>query len=176
MLDVLITSKTRIKLLAKFFLNPGISSYLRELADEFNESTNGLKLELDRLSQAGILRKRQEGRIIKYSANKSHPLFNDLTSIVRKYFGIDKIVENVLNSLGKVEKAYIVGDYAKGIDSGIIDLVLVGDIDWNYLYNLIQKVENLIKRKIRVLVIKGEELREYKDKLKLDEGILLVGG
>ena len=40
MIDSLISSKTRIKLLMKFFLNPGVTSYLRGLADEFGESTN----------------------------------------------------------------------------------------------------------------------------------------
>ncbi len=175
MLDSLITSKTRIRLIVKFFLNPGVSAYLRELASEFGESTNSLKQELDKLSKSGILSKDAEGRVIKYSANRAHPLFPELTSIVRKYSGIDKIVENVLSQLGKVEKAYIVGDYAKGIDSGIIDLVIVGDVDLSYLYKLITKVEQLIKRKIRVLVIKAEELEQYGNKLKVDEGILLVG-
>ncbi len=175
MLDSLITSKTRIRLIVKFFLNPGVSAYLRELASEFGESTNSLKQELDKLSKSGILSKDAEGRVIKYSANRAHPLFPELTSIVRKYSGIDKIVENVLSQLGKVEKAYIVGDYAKGIDSGIIDLVIVGDVDLSYLYKLITKVEQLIKRKIRVLVIKAEELEEYGNKLKVDDGILLVG-
>lgn len=175
MLESLITSKTRIKLISKFFLNPGISSYLRELASEFNESTNGIKLELDRLSEAGILLRREEGRVVKYSANPKHPLFSELTSIVRKYIGIDKIVDNILNQLGKLDRAYIVGDYAKGIDSGVIDLVLVGEIDWGYLQILVKKVEDLIKRKIRVLNISLEEEEKYREKLGLDYGIVLVG-
>jgi len=62
-------------------------------------------------------------------ANKNHPFFSDLKSLVKKYTGIDQLIEQVLAKLGKVEFACIVGDYAKGIESGIIDQVIVGDID-----------------------------------------------
>ena len=63
MLESLITSKTRTKLLLKFFLNPGTSAYLRGLAEEFGESTNGVRVELNRLSEAGLLESADEGRL-----------------------------------------------------------------------------------------------------------------
>jgi hypothetical protein len=49
MLQALITSRTRIKLLLKFFLNSSNTSYLRDLAAEFGESTNAIRLELNHL-------------------------------------------------------------------------------------------------------------------------------
>lgn len=61
MIDSLISSKTRIKLLMKFFLNPGVTSYLRGLADEFGESTNAVRVELNRLCSAGFLEEVPEG-------------------------------------------------------------------------------------------------------------------
>ncbi|MDY0178946.1 MAG: ArsR family transcriptional regulator, partial [Synergistaceae bacterium] len=64
MLDSFVTSKTRIKLLLKFFINPDTTAYLRGLADEFGESTNAVRVELNRLSRAGILDSRAEGRTI----------------------------------------------------------------------------------------------------------------
>ena len=175
MLDVLITSKTRIKLITRFFLNPGVSSYLRELASEFGESTNGIKQELERLTEAGLLCKRNEGRVVRYFANKDYPLFAELVSIVRKYFGIDRIEDEILSRLGNVEAAYITGDYARGIDSGVIDLVVVGEIDEHYLQNLVNRAEDMVKRKIRTLVISRDELEDLKQSLELEKGILLVG-
>jgi hypothetical protein len=87
-----------------------------------------------------------------FRANDTHPLFNDLQNIVRKYMGIDKIIENVVHKLGSVEKVYVTGDYAKGLDKGIIDLLLIADdIDQNYLLKLIDKAEDLVQRKIRFL-------------------------
>lgn len=75
MLKELFTSKTRIKLLLKLFLNPDVSSYLRELAAEFDVSPNAMKEELDGLSEAGYLNKKKEGRYIFYNANSTHPFF-----------------------------------------------------------------------------------------------------
>ena len=76
MLDTLITSKTRVKLLMKFFLNPGTRAYLRELAAEFGESTNSIRVELNRLSDAKIISSENVGRTIEYHANAEHSLSN----------------------------------------------------------------------------------------------------
>ncbi len=153
LLDSLITSKTRIKLLMKFFLNPGTSAYLRGLADEFGESTNSVRVELNRLSEAGLLECADEGRTKVYRANTSHPLFGEVSRIVAKTVGLDKVVEQVVSRLGNVELAFITGDYAKGIDSGLIDLVLVGEIDKTYLQYLVNKLESSIGNKIRPLIL-----------------------
>jgi DNA-binding transcriptional ArsR family regulator len=161
MLDALITSKTRIRLLVKFFLNPAMSAYLRELAEEFGESTNSVRVELNRLSEAGILESESKGNVILYRAKASHPLFNEIKSIVNKFTGIDKVIEDVVSRMGKVERAYLVGDYASGRDSGIIDLLLLGEVDKNYLAQLIDKAEGIVHRRIRYLVMNKMELKKY---------------
>ncbi|GGZ14554.1 transcriptional regulator [Echinicola pacifica] len=154
MLDILITSKTRVKLLVKFFVQETNKGYLRGLAEEFKESTNSVRVELNRLSDAGILVSQQEGKMKSYSANRQHPLFDELKSLVAKYLGLDKLVEVVIKKLGTVKKAVVVGDYAKGIDSGVIELVLVGkDINEEYLSFLILKAEEKMDRQVKVTVV-----------------------
>jgi hypothetical protein len=148
-LETLITSKTRIKLLLKFFSNQSNQAYLRSLADEFGESTNAVRVELNRLSDAGLLESEAAGNTILYKANSKHPIYGDIRNLVSKYLGFDQIIENVLGRLGNLEMAVVVGDYARGNDSGIIDLRLVGNIDFDYLSQLVPKAEGLIKRKIR---------------------------
>lgn len=165
LLESLITSKTRLKLIVKFFLNPNTRGYLRDLSKEFGESTNAIRVELNRLTDAGLLKTINDGRIKWYTANKQHTLFNDLHNIVKKYLGIDHLVEEVLKKIGTVELALITGDYAQGIDSGIIDLVIVGQIDNHYLNPLIGKAEKLIKRKIRTLIMDSGEFTKLKDYL-----------
>jgi hypothetical protein len=169
MLESLITSKTRIRLLLKFFLNPETKAYLRGLADELGESTNAVRVELNRLNKAGLLKSVSDGRTKLYWANPEHPLFPDIHSLVKKYLGIDQVIDMVLAKLGTVELAFITGDYAKGIDSGIIDLVIVGRIDREYLQSLIEKTEEIISRKIRVLVLNKQEFEKLKDTLKIDK-------
>ncbi|MEJ5361036.1 MAG: winged helix-turn-helix domain-containing protein [Spirochaetota bacterium] len=173
MLDALITSKTRLNILLKFFLNPSTKGYLRELAAQMNESTNAVRVELDRLVEAGYLERNANGNKVYYNANTSHPLYKDIHSVVKKYLGIDVLIDSVLAKLGKVHEAYIVGDYARGIDSGIIDVVIIGAVDYSYLAQLIEKAERIIKRKIRPLVLSPKEKAHYKEKLNLDKALLV---
>ena len=173
MLDGLITSKTRIKLLVKFFSNRYSKGYLRSLAEEFSESTNSVRLELNRLTEAGLLHADQEGNTKVYMANYSHPLYPELQSLALKYFGLDKVVDSVVAKLGDVEKALVTGDYARGKDSGIIDLVLIGKVDTEYLNELIIKAEKIIKRRIRHLVLSPTEFERLKPKLEEDHALVL---
>lgn len=152
MLTTLISSKTRVKLLLKFFLNSDTTAYLRSLEAEFGESSNGIRVELNKFEEAGMLSSMMKGNKKIFQANTSHPLFNEIHSIILKYIGIDQIVEKVVERLGDVEKVYLVGQFAKGIDSKIIDLVFLGDVDKNYLVELVEKVEEVINRKVRYLV------------------------
>lgn len=162
MLETIVTSKTRIKLLLKFFLNSQTKSYLRHLEHEFGESTNGIRVELNRFEEAGLLQSEVIGHRKFFSANTSHPLFNDINNILRKFVGIDKIIERVTSQIGNLQAAYLTGDFAIGRDSKIIDLVLIGyELDSNYINNLTIKAEEIINKKIRHLVLTSEQMEDY---------------
>ena len=171
MLNTLITSKTRINLLLKFFLNPGTKAYLRELAKEFGESTNAIRVELNRLSKAKLLQSSNLGRKFIYRANNKHNLFRDIQSVVRKYVGLDLLVEDVVNRLGTIDSAYVIGDYARGIDSGLIDVVFIGTVDSDTLEKFVLKTGNLINRKIRPLVLDSEEFEKLRVRLDIDHAL-----
>ncbi|MBA7583689.1 hypothetical protein ES708_25636 [subsurface metagenome] len=162
MLDTLVTSKTRLKLILKFFLNPRSSAYLRELAEEFGESSNAVRLELNRFEQAGLLKSEAKGNKKLFRANVMHPLYKDINSIIRKTIGIDKIVDEVVARLGKVEEAYVTGDFAVGKNGKTIDILLAGtDINKDFLHRLIDKTESLINRKIRYLILSPSEVAAH---------------
>jgi predicted transcriptional regulator len=153
MLETLITSKTRIKLLMKFFLNSSTTSYLRDLATEFGESTNAIRLELNHLEEAGLLKSRNEKNKKVFQANRQHPLYCDIHRLLLKHTGIDQVIENVLQGLGGLQSAYVTGNFAHGHDSSVIELLLVGNtIDEEYLGQLIGKIQPLIKREIRYII------------------------
>ena len=158
----IISSKTRIKLLVRFFFNPGTRSYLRELAKEFGLSTNSVREELNQLTKTKLLESERNGRQVYYSANEGHPLFPELKSMVAKVMGIDRVIDGIVNRLGSLECAYVLGDYAEGKDTGIIDLLLVGEIDPYHLNDLSRKTERYIKRKIRSLVLTRQEYASMK--------------
>lgn len=154
MIDTLITSRTRIKLLTRLFLNPSLTGHLRGLAEEFDESTNAIRLELNRFEDAGLLVGEMEGKRKVFHANIKHPFYNAILSLLKSHHGIDVIVESVINRLGNVEKVCAIGALAEGREDGTLELVLVGsDIDASYLANLISKAEVLLGRKIEFTVV-----------------------
>ena len=175
LLTSLITSKTRVRLLLRFFLNPGSTAYLRGLAEEFGESTNGIRVELNRLADADLLLAENEGRKISYQANQKHPLFGDIHSLVKKFIGIDKLIDEIFSRMGEVELAFITGDYAKGIDSGIIDLIVVGDLNKEYFFALVEKTESLINRKVRTLFFLNHEFQDSRENLEIDKALIVWG-
>jgi hypothetical protein len=114
---------------------------------------------------------------MEYRANTNHLLFPELNRMVRKYLGIDTIVEDIVNKvvlrLGKLSSCFIIGDYASGNDSGIIDVVFVGEVDQDYLRLCVERAERLIHRKIRTLVLLPSEFEKNKDVLNLEKSIWL---
>ena len=164
LLSGLISSKTRIKLLMRFFLNPQTRSYLRELAKEFDLSTNAVREELNQLTQTHLLKSEKSGRNVFYSANTAHTLFPELRSMVQKVMGIDQVIEGIVQRLGNLEQAFLIADYAEGKDTGIIDILLVGSIDDYHLNDLTRKTERYTNRKIRSLVLSRAEYQALKEK------------
>lgn len=160
MLETLITSKTRIRILLKFFLNPEIKAYLRSLAAELNESSNAVRVELNRLEEAGMLCSVKEGNKKLFQVNKSHPLYDAINSMIKQHTGIDDIISNILKGLGDVKKVYLTGSLAKGLETETIDIILVGQVNIVYLSTTIKKIEERIIKKIRHTILTIEEAKE----------------
>jgi hypothetical protein len=95
--------------------------------------------------------------------------------VVKKFVGIDKVAEELAAKLGDIRAAYVIGDYAQGNDSGLIDLVLVGRVDEEKLKEVTEKTENLIKRKIRTLVLNEDEFVKLQDRLNIKHALFIWG-
>ena len=174
MLESLITSKTRIRILVKFFSNAENKAYLRELAEEFGESTNAVRIELNRLYHADLLKLFSNGNTKLYQANTGHTLFPELHKLVKKYMGIDLLVDRILTMAEGIDLAFITGDYANGIDSGIIDIVIVGNIERYTVQHLLYKTEEVIKRKIRPLFLTTEEFSRLRRTLNVERALIVL--
>ena len=153
LLGPLITSKTRLKLLLRFFLNHNLSGYLQGLSKELDENTNSIRVELNRLEQAGILSSKLEGRRKLYRVNKQHPLTENLTNIVHKETGVDALIDRVVGRLPGLDQVWICGKLAQGMQSDQIDCVLVGeDLDEVYIKELCRRVEELTGKSVNAQV------------------------
>jgi hypothetical protein len=170
MINPLIRSQTRIKLLKKFFLNSSTKAHLRGLESEFGESTNSIRIELNRFEEAGLLNSLRDGNKKLYQANRTHPLYTDIHSIVMKETGIDQVIEKVIHRLGNLLSVYLIGDFAQGRDSEVIDLVLVGaPIDEEYLSRKVLQAEELVGRKVSYTILDPSEAEGYLLRLKPSE-------
>ena len=166
LLGPLITSKTRLKLLTRFFLNQSVDGYLQGLSKELDENTNSIRVELNRLEKAGLLASKTKGRRKLYSVNTCHPLTSDLTSIVRKVSGIDSLVERVTANLPSLEQVWVCGDLAKGLPSENIEAILVGaDLDRSFIKRLTDKAQSLTGKTITVKVKEERDAKDVKDGL-----------
>jgi predicted nucleotidyltransferase len=167
MINALITSETRIKLLRKFFLNSSTKAHLRGLESEFGESSNAIRIELNRFENAGLLHSLRDGNKKVYQANSDHPLFGDIHSIIMKEAGIDRVIDKVIHRIGNLICVYLTGDFARGKDSPVIDLILVGeDIDREYLARKVMQAEELVGRKVSYVVLHPEEAAGHLMKLR----------
>jgi hypothetical protein len=119
------------------------------LAEEFGESTNSIRKELNNLAEAGLLLKSEEKNRVDYQANPDHAFFTNLQDLIQKYLGLDKLILAVLERMGQVSQIAVVGDYARGIDSGKIEVQITGErLNEDYLENVSQKLKALIDKEV----------------------------
>ena len=140
---------------------------MRGFADEFGDSTNSVRIELGKLQEAGLIESFADGQKVIYRPNSKNPFYLELTKLVSKYLGYDQLVERVLSQLGDLQAAYVIGDYANGLDTGVIELALVGDVDQAYAVNLAEKGEKELQRKVRLVFFADEVSLENVSKIKL---------
>jgi hypothetical protein len=153
LLDSLIQSRTRIRLLTRLFLNPEQAGYLRGLEKELGENSNALRIELNRFEEAGLVLPEWRGHRKWFRVNRDFPLFAELHSIALKHFGIDRVVDQVLRKIGPVRSVHLVGSLAAGLDADTIEvLILASDVNRAELDRLTAKAETLIGRKIACTV------------------------
>jgi hypothetical protein len=172
-LDKIFTGKIRVQLLTKLLLNPASTVYLRGLERDLGVSSNTVRLELNKLSDMQLIQEQTDDENIKtkhYSVNTKHPMFKSLRGVIMQYVGLDQIIENVLDKLGNVDEVYLTGDLALGKNNPFVDLVIVGDVDKAYLYQLIEKAETLIDKKIRLAIYQPQEFTE---KMLKDVGVFM---
>jgi DNA-binding transcriptional ArsR family regulator len=170
MIQTLITSQTRVKLLMKFFLNSRTKAHLRGLESEFGESSNSIRVELNRFEEAGLLDSIRDGNKKVYQANIKHPLFKDIHNLILKESGIDLVIEKVIHRMGLLESIYLTGDFARGKDSPVIELIIIGaEIDREYLNRKVIQAEELSGRKVSYIVLEPGEADQYLLKLKLSD-------
>lgn len=184
MLQDIIISKCRVKLLQVFFAQPQEIFYIRQLVRATKEEINAVRRELTHLEKANLVKKEPRGNRLYYWLDKSQPLYGDLLSLVAKTVGLGGMIVDNKNKIGKVRLAALSGRFARGLPTkeGAVDLLVVGEIEIAKLAELIRGVESKLGKEINYTVMTKQELDFRKKRhdpfllgILTDARIMLIG-
>lgn len=163
MLQKLFTSKTRVKLLTLFIMNPEREMYIREIARSTKENINAIRRELANLEEIGLLKSERKGNLKYYVANKKMPIYNELASIILKTEGVAKELKENLIEIG-VKTAFIYGSFAsrEATVNSDIDIFIIGEVDEDKLIIKIREIEKTLSREINYVLFTAKEFKRKK--------------
>jgi predicted nucleotidyltransferase len=159
MLNDLIISKVRVKLLQIFFGNPGQIYHVRDLVRQTHEEINAVRRELAHLERIGLLKREPRANRVYYSSRKDYPLYFDLLELVAKTTGLGGNVLKNKVKLGRIKFAMLSGRFARGEPSGQdhVDLLVVGAIVLPELAAIVRETEHKRGAEINYTVMTEEE-------------------
>ena len=164
MLEAIVSSQTRVKLLTLFLLNPGREYYVREIARLTEENINAVRRELANLESFGLITGQKKGNQQYYTVNRDFFLYDDLQKIVLKTEGVARIIKEKLGDKKNIDCMFIFGSFARG-SAGVksdIDLFIIGDVDENTVIPLVHESERALNREINYTLMRRDELKKRK--------------
>lgn len=130
MLNDLIISRVRVKLLEIFLATPGQMIHVRELVRRSKEEINAVRRELAHLEKAGLVSKEPRANRLYYTFRKDYPLYADLLELVVKTTGLAAAIVKHRNKLGRIRFAMLSGKFARNLPGSAeqVDLLIVGNV------------------------------------------------
>lgn len=185
LLEDLIISRVRVKMLTLFLSNPGMIYHVREIVRKVGEEINAVRRELAHLEKAGLLSKEQRANRLFYRVRREYPLFYELTEIIGKTSGLGWDIVKNKAKLGKIKFATLSGRFVRGLPrrgSNDVDLLVVGAVVIPELANLVKSEEVKRERELNYTVMTDEEFafrKRRRDPFVLDilsgSRIMLIG-
>ena len=185
MLETLLGSKLRAKVLGWLFTHPDERYFVRQLTGLLGEDSTNVSRELIRLENTGILVSQKEGKQKYYQANRESPLFNELRGIAVKTVGIADVLLSALSrEADQISAVFIFGSIADGTDkkTSDIDVMVIGPISFGETVTLLSSAEEKLGREINPVVYSVSEFRKrvkdgdhFISNLLKSEKIFLIG-
>lgn len=159
-LEDIIISRVRVKILTLFFTYPGTIFHVRDIVRKVDEEINAVRRELLHMEKAGMVTKEQRANRLFYSFHKDYPLYYDLLEIVGKTSGLGWDIIKQRAKLGRIKFAMLSGRYLRGLpkkSSTDVDLLIVGNVVLPELAQLVKAEEARREREINYTVMTEEE-------------------
>ncbi len=172
-LTKLFWSKTRTKLLEKFFLEYEAWNnewfHMRWLSRDLEEQINSIKRELDSLEELHILKSKEESKKKIFYVNKNFILLDEFKSIFLKTYNPYEQIKKFFKQEELLELVIINEELSKrliGNTNNIVDIFLIWEIDKIKFNDFLAKT--FFNRKIKYAIITKDDFQkrlEYNDKL-----------
>jgi len=159
MLQYLIPSKTRRKILELFFHHPDESFYLRKIVREVKEEVNAVKRELDILTVAKVIKKEKRLNKVFFSLNKNWRFFDEFLRIFSKTHPAILLIEENLPKIGKIKFIAYSTKFIKKqpIREDEIYFLFVGVVVLAEVQSVVAQMEKIFGQEINYTVMSEEE-------------------
>ena len=183
-LSELLSSRVRAGIFRVLFGLHEIEVHVRELARRAGFSEATVRQELRKLKRLDVVIERRDGNRAYCRANRAHPLYAEIHSLVLKTSGLADVLRDALNVSG-VDVAFVFGSIAEGREKAHsdVDLMVIGSIGLRKLTSLLSGVSDELGREINPHIMTRTEYR--KRRMKRDhfvtsvldgERLFIVGG
>lgn len=155
----IITSKVRTKVLELFFSNIKEMYHVRGVVREVKEEINAVRLELERLEKAGILKKEPRGNRVYYWVREDYPAFGDLLSLAAKSTGLGLELVTNRRKIGSLSLVMFSGKFVRRLPrkEDEVDVLVVGEVVLPELASLIRVEESKRNKEINYTVMARDE-------------------
>lgn len=166
MLEDLIISRVRMKILSLFYLNPDKKYHLREIQRQTNEAMNAIRREMKHLADTGFASPEARGNRKYYVLRKDNPFYFDLLELFNKNNGLGKALLEKRAKLGKVKFIMLSGKYVRNIprEKNNVDLLLVGHVVLPEVLQVVKKEEQRRDVEINYTVMTEDEFKFRKQR------------
>jgi hypothetical protein len=160
LLEDLIISKVRVKMLELFLTNPGKIFHVRDIVRRIDEEINAVRRELSHMEKIGLVSKEQRANRLYYALRKDYPLYYELLDLMGKTTGLGKDILKNKAKLGKIKFAMMSGRFLRGLprlSTSDVDLLIVGQVVLPELSQLVKLEETRRERELNYTVMSEEE-------------------
>lgn len=164
MLNKILVSEVRVKILKLLLLNPKRSFHIRAIVRHVESEINAVRRELENLFEVSLVTRRQSSNRIFYQINTEHPFYTELLSLVAKEDGIGAAIMKKAKQIGDISYAMLSLEFLRGRKSSAldVDLFIVGTVNLDILNFLIKEEEEKMEREINYSVMSMEEFLNRK--------------
>ena len=159
-LEDIIISRVRVKILTLFLSHPGNIFHVRDIVRRLDEEINAVRRELAHMEKAGMVTKEQRANRLFYAFRKDYPLYFELLEVIGKSNGLGGDILKLRAKLGKLKFVMISGKYLRGLEKKApteVDLLVVGNVVLPELSQIIKAEEARREREINYTVMTEDE-------------------